>query len=414
MAYSAQQANGLSSLRTENNNEDPFRQQSMMASIEKQVNPNLKTRFFFNRNQMKADYDDAFLGADAHNSFETIMNSTGLNAQYILDKGLINSHITWTSYNATDISDYGSELSAESVNAELLYRYFFNDKWNFISGVNFLNDKIKDNVVQGSEASDYVITDSFLSVNYTGNVFDLNFGGRYNHHSVYKGKWVYHVQPTFILTEKTRLHGAFSSAYITPTLGMFFGPYGANAQLQPETNTNSELGVSYELSEDLKLGITFYNRKEKAAIIFNSPDFLYQNNLNETKIKGFEIQGFSSLTSKIDFNMNYSWVGISKEAIRIPSQKANGVLNYKRNAQNQLSLLYAYTGSRTDTDFTTYEAKKLKAFSLFDLHYSFSVGLSDLKTFINVNNLFNSTYTEILGYESLGRNIRFGFEWHIK
>jgi len=70
----------------------------------------------------------------------------------------------------------------------------------------------------------------------------------------------------------------------------------------------------------------------------------------------------------------------------------------------------AYTGKRVDTDFSTYEQKTLKAFSLIDFQYGFPLGLLNSRGFISVNNLANVSFEETIGFQTLGRNIRLGIE----
>jgi vitamin B12 transporter len=110
---------------------------------------------------------------------------------------------------------------------------------------------------------------------------------------------------------------------------------------------------------------------------------------------------------------NYSWIALSETAIRIPKHKANLSLNYSPKPTQQLSAIYAFTGSRKDTNFSTYEQISLEAFSVVDLQYSFPLGLKNVNAFLSANNVFNSDFVETLGYQTLGRNIRFGVQFQL-
>ena len=72
-----------------------------------------------------------------------------------------------------------------NINAELLYRYFVNEQWNIVTGVQYINDQIEDNPDQNTPATDYTIMDPFASIGYKQGRFDMQFGGRFNHHSQY-------------------------------------------------------------------------------------------------------------------------------------------------------------------------------------------------------------------------------------
>ena len=85
-----------------------------------------------------------------------------------------------------------------------------------------------------------------------------------------EGQWVYHINPSLFLDQSAQFkaHLSLSSAYITPTLGMFFGAYGANVNLLPETNQNTEFGLSFNANKGTQLGLTYFDRKEQQAIYF--------------------------------------------------------------------------------------------------------------------------------------------------
>jgi hypothetical protein len=55
----------------------------------------------------------------------------------------------------------GVVFFARNINAELLYRYFVNEQWNIITGVQYINDQIEDNPDQNTPANEYTIMDPF-------------------------------------------------------------------------------------------------------------------------------------------------------------------------------------------------------------------------------------------------------------
>jgi vitamin B12 transporter len=70
----------------------------------------------------------------------------------------------------------------------------------------------------------------------------------------------------------------------------------------------------------------------------------------------------------------------------------------------------AHTGSRTDTNFTTYENEVLSAFTLLDFSYSFPIYKNIGGSFV-ATNICNIDFVETIGYQTLGRNLRFGMNW---
>ena len=412
LTLSAQRSKGLSAFKTEEGLEDPFRQDAQRFVLDKKWSTSLRSSFFIDRQFMYASYDDAFMGTDATNSFSTLKNTTGTQWLWQKDRQYVKANLAYTTYNSEDISAFGSEVEAANINAELLYRIFFKEHWNLIGGFQLIEDKIKENEAQGTSESNYWIYDPYVSLGYDKNSFQFQIGARYNYHSAYKGQWVYHINPSLFLDAKQqyRLYAGISSAYITPTLGMFFGPYGANENLLPETNQNVEMGIAFDNKQGTQLGITYFDRKEQQAIYFNGPAFLYENNPEDTWARGVETQLEIPFSSRLRLSANYSFVEVSQTAIRIPKHKAQINMFYALTDKSNLSLQVAHTGSRTDTNFTTYENEVLSAFTLLDFSYSFPIYKNIGGSFV-ATNICNIDFVETIGYQTLGRNLRFGMNW---
>lgn len=415
LSYSAQKAKGLSSFKTPLGEEDPFEQESIGVRVEKNFSPTFTAAIFADQQFMKASYDDAFMGVDADNFFETKRNQIGAGWFWKQQKAVFKSTVSFSSYDSKDTSAFGSEVLAHSLNADVVYRVFFDSHWNLISGFQMAKDAIAANKTTDTPSSDYLITDPYLTLGYNRGGFNLQLGGRFNYHSLYKGQWVYHINPNMFLDKqrKFNMHIGWSTAYITPTLGMFFGAYGANKDLRPEQNTNIELGLSFSNVAGTQLGVTYFKRDEQDAIIFNNPAFLYENNTEKTWAKGLEFQGGTRLVNHLELTANYSLVWVSETAIRIPKHKVNINALYTFGAAKHISLMYAYTGQRTDTDFTTYENVTLDAFSLIDIQYNFPIIGKLFTGFLSVNNLTNIAFEETVGYQTLGRNYNIGLSYQL-
>lgn len=414
LSLSAQRTKGLSSFKTPLGVEDPFRQDAQRFVLAKEWSAALRSSFFFDRQFMFASYDDAFMGVDAPNSFSTVKNSGGSQWAWQNKNQYIKFNFGLNSYESLDKSAFGSEIHASNINTELLYKTFFKKYWNLTMGFQVIQDQIKENESQGTTGSDYWITDPYFSLGYNKDAFQFQAGARFNYHSAYKGQWVYHVNPSlFIDSEKQyRFYAGLSSAYITPTLGMFFGPYGANADLQAETNQNAEIGLAFDNRKGVQWGLTYFDRKEQQAIYFNGPAFLYENNPEDTWARGFETQLQLSIWSNFSVSTNYSFVEVSASAIRIPKHKAQLNMLYVPTDRSSLNLNIGYTGTRTDTNFSTYENETLAPFTLVDLAYSFPI-TKDVSGTFSVHNLFDTDFVETIGYQTLGRNLRLGINWQL-
>ncbi len=414
LSLSAQRTKGLSSFKTPLGSEDPFRQDAQRLVIGKKWSNALTSSFFFDRQFMFASYDDAFMGVDAPNSFSTVKNSGGSQWAWQNKNEYIKFNFGLNSFESVDKSAFGSEVTASNINSELLYKTFFKKYWNLTAGFQLIHDQIKDNESQGTTGSNYWITDPYFSLGYHKEAFQFQTGARFNYHSAYKGQWVYHLNPSlFIDSEKQyRFYAGLSSAYITPTLGMFFGPYGANENLQAETNQNAEIGLAFDNRKGLQWGLTYFDRKEQQAIYFNGPAFLYENNPQDTWARGFETQLQLSMWTNFRFSANYSFVEVSETAIRIPKHKAQLNMLYVPTDRSSLNVNIGYTGTRIDTNFSTYENETLTAFTLVDLEYVFPI-IKQIGGAFSIHNLFDTDFVETIGYQTLGRNLRVGINWRL-
>ena len=115
---------------------------------------------------------------------------------------------------------------------------------------------------------------------------------------------------------------------------------------------------------------------------------------------------------ELSLNANYTFTERNGDnAIRIPKHKINAVIGYEFSERANAILGYSLTGERSDTDFSSFpfEDVALESFSIVDLYFGFDMIPNKLKIFANANNLLNTTYTEVLGFTTRGRNIRIGF-----
>ena len=114
--------------------------------------------------------------------------------------------------------------------------------------------------------------------------------------------------------------------------------------------------------------------------------------------------------SKLQIAANYTFTERKGDnAIRIPKHKVNAAVNYDLGALTRLSAQYSYTGERSDTDFNTFTDVALDPYSLFGISLQHQFLPDKFRAFINIDNLFNTSFTEVIGFNTRGRNIRIGF-----
>jgi vitamin B12 transporter len=212
--------------------------------------------------------------------------------------------------------------------------------------------------------------------------------------------------------------GSYATSYIAPNLSQLFGPFGPNPELEAETNRTLEVGVEHQAKNGGRLSVLFFNRREKNRIIFETIDPVnfvsqYRNSGVETAFRGVELEGEFPLCSTVDFLANYTFVeqdgGL---ALRVPKHKFNAQLQWQIDQKSNASLDFRYTGARQDVDFGSFENVQLDAFSLLNAYYSYRFN-TQIRGFIQLENIANTNYVELTDFTTRGRNLRLGVVWNI-
>ncbi|AKA33749.1 TonB-dependent receptor plug domain-containing protein [Flagellimonas lutaonensis] len=364
---------------------------------------------FANNTNLKTDYDESFGLVDAPYRFISEQKRTGVTSSFEYGQGSLHLNGAFASYDSENISAFPSTFVGQNWTVDLYNRYTFGMKLHTIVGLNYIKDE-----AQLEENRSFRIIDPYANVVYISDSgFNLNTGVRLNIHSEYGSKFVYNVNPSYrIRTSKKaylKVMASYATSYITPSLTQLFGAFGANADLEAEDNRTVETGVEYALGSTLRANLLYFNRNEKNAVIFDNVAFQYFNAGTEIEAQGAEAELHWRLLRDLSLDINYTFAERKGDnAIRIPKHKINALLGYRWNERTFTSLNYRYTGQRIDTDFATFSDVELEPFSLLDAYFSHDVMANKLKVFLNISNIFNEDYVEVIGFSTRGRNIKVG------
>lgn len=406
VTFASRYNSGLSAAVTPENEEDIFSQYSTDVKLGYQASEAFNVTVYGNHTQFTNEFDAD--RAEAPNRSETDQRRVGLSSSITHKKGAVHLNTAYTSY-ITDIKDtFGSSVfKGNNVVLDAYTKYVLATRWHTLLGINYIRDE-----AVLSEAVDFTIIDPYANVVYVSDFgLNLNLGARLNTHSEYGSHWVYNLNPSYtFVTPKgyVKVLGSYASSYITPTLLQLFGGFGGNPDLEPEENRTLEGGVEYAVGKKIRLSALYFHRDEKNTIGFNQ-NFVSINLAEEIDVQGVELEAFWKLVNTLTIAANYTFTERQgDEAIRIPKHKANVTLAYQPASRTHLSLNYAYTGTRLDTDFSTFTTVPLDAFSLVQLYVEHALIPNMLKVFVNGDNLLNAAYTEVIGFTTRGRNIRVG------
>jgi len=362
--------------------------------------------------KMASDYDNGFPIEDADFSFDSEQSRFALSSVYKYGKGSINANVAFNQITRTFVSDFPSEFDSESIIIDVFNKYIFNDTFYTILGVNAI-----DATTVFTEEQNTTSIDPYANAVYVSDFgLNVNAGLRLNNHSEYGDNLVYSLNPSYNIATSNgnvKFLGSYATSFIAPNLSQLFGPFGANADLNPEENTTVEGGFEYNSTKAVRFSAVYFQRNEQERIRFVSVDpfnFVsqYQNTPEEIKFRGVELELAATPLKNVNLTANYTFTESDSDlALRVPKTKVNSSLGYTLLDKTFFSLEYQYVSERTDTDFSTFTNVDLASFNLFNIYAKHDV-CDKFGFFIAVDNIFNENYTELLNYTTRGRNVRLG------
>ncbi len=408
LGFSHTFADGLSSINTATDEADPFSAVNTDLKIGYSFSSKFKTSFYGSQSKLRAAYDESFGLADAPYSFESVQERIGLTSQFLYASGSTTLNFAYASYDSENFSAFPGTFSGENVIGDLFNKNTLG-KLLTIVGVNYNLER-----TEFEDYRQFTFVDPYASIVYLGSKgLQLNIGGRLNSHSEYGSRFVYTLNPSYTLKNKNgyvKFLGSYATAYTTPSLTQLFGQFGANPALKPESNRTIEAGMEFAITKKLRANALYFDRKEEDFVFFDNASFQYGNASNTINAKGLEMEINWYPTSSLIVEANYTFTERTGDnAIRIPKHKANANIGYQLRESWYAAVSYAYTGARPDTDFGTFTDVKLDAFGLLGFYTSYTVLPNRFTVFLNGDNLLNESFTEVLGFNTRGRNIRVGF-----
>lgn len=408
LGFSNVYTNGLSSIITEANEEDPFSRYNIDLKLGYLFNNKISLTVYANQTNLNSAYDESFGFVDAPYTFLTEQKRLGLSSKWKYKKGDLNLNASFTNYKSDNRSAFPSTFEGNNYVIDLFNRYTFVESVYAILGVNYNLDRADVDGIQ-----EFSLIDPYANLVYVSPFgLNVNTGLRLSIHSEYGTQIVYNLNPSFSMALDDgylKFMGTYATSYITPSISQLFGMFGANPLLEPETNRTAEGGLEYKANNSLRISALYFNRKEENFVFFDNTLFQYFNAPNTINVQGLEAQLNWEPLEHMNLTANYTFTERKGDnAIRIPKHRADATVSYNVSAKSFLSLTYSFIGKRLDTDFNTSDDEILDPFSTFGIYVSQEVMPNKLKFFLNVENVFNTNFTEVIGFTTRGRNLRLG------
>ena len=408
LAFSHRFVDGISSIITEKNEEDKTSNYSIDASVGYQFTDDISLRIYANQTKFNTEYDESFGLVDAPYQFISEQKRLGLAGKWSYNHGELALNAAVSDYNSDNISAFPGSFAGKNYVTDLFAKYVFDNTFYTILGLNYINDQ-----AEFSEIEKFTLIDPYLNAVYVSEFgLNINAGLRLNNHSEYGSQFVYNFNPSYVIKlngNYLKFLGSYATSYITPSLTQLFGDFGANPDLEPETNRTIEGGVEYMLSNKLRANVVYFDRREQNFVFFDNIGFQYLNAENTIDANGVELEADWKPVSDFQLKANYTFTERKGDnAIRIPKHKLNAAAFYNLGEETRFYLTYSYTGERSDTDFNTFTEVALDPYSLFGIGVQHAFLPEKFRVFLNVDNLFNTEFTEVIGFNTRGRNIRLG------
>lgn len=408
LSYAHLYEGGVSALEN-TQEEDPFKRSHYSIEIQNSAQKRWNWKLKSSRTFMSADYDDSYTGTDRDFQFLTQKTSFGFQSNYRLTKGDLFLGVNHDQFDSEAISDYGGLFESNSSNFDVYYKSNTNHKIQSLFGIQSSID-----ASSSINESSVVTFDPYVSVFYRyTNGLNISSAARLNHHSTYGNHFVGHLNPSFSFGSAYQyvLYSSVATSFISPSLFQLYGDWGANENLTPETNTTVEFGFR-STQGSTNWNLLVFKRNENNAVFWNSESFQYDNSNGNTKAEGLEFDLTSQLTKDFQFKFNYTYIWRDQELmIRIPKHKFNLNSTY-RFGKHQFLLETQFVGKRYDTDFSTYTNVELNPYTLIHLNWNHQIS-ERIQIQCGVHNLFNKSFIEQIGFNSLGRNYRLNFNYSL-
>jgi len=274
--------------------------------------------------------------------------------------------------------------------------------------------------------------------------FSLAAGARYVHNESFGDKVVPQATLTVLalrggqVFSGTRLRFVYSEGIKEPRFEETFGisgtfPSNPNPNLKPEQNRSLEAGVLQGLwGGKSSLAATYFNNLFRDQIAFQNgppPLFIGQYfNINRSLAHGAELEFHSRLRSSLSLDAAYVYTSTQilsapgasspnatgEPLLRRPKHSGSLLLNYFGQRWGA-DLAGSFVGRRPDSDFLfglVPAQDHTAGYALVNTGGWFAVNRY-ITAYVNVENVLNRRYQEVVGYPALKANFRAGMRFRI-
>ncbi|OXA80250.1 TonB-dependent receptor [Flavobacterium branchiophilum] len=403
-----------------------------LGKINYKLNAALQVDFLGQFDKVTSYFDGTYNHSNTNDTDKNVSKSEqirfGISPKWQYTKGALTLQTGFTTIKR-DYQTYYSFLNdvsqdayaSKNVNVDAFNKYVFSKSFFLITGTQFQFNNMNytssySNIM--AENAKFNMADPYFSGVYNS-IFGLNVnvGARLNHHSQYGNQWVYHINPSYTFKKTPiKLISSISTAFLTPSLYQLYSEYG-NKNLTPERNKTVEMGfeTTFLKNKGQVNLVGFYREQENFIGFYTNPvtyEGMYVNIDGNNKARGIETEWAYRFNHQWSCQANYTYIHVDEALNRlIPKHKVNVALDYQIQKRTHINLNYQYVDSKNDFYFDENYQKVdavLASYQWVNGSIRYQLIKDRLDVFSNITNIFNEKFVENIGYNTRGRNFRFG------
>jgi len=210
----------------------------------------------------------------------------------------------------------------------------------------------------------------------------------------------------------TVVRATYGEGFRAPTLSEGQPPFG-NPNLKPETARNFDIGVEHRFLEGkAQVTATYFNRKSNDLIAFSFTTFQSEN-IERVNSEGVELGFALQPTDRLNVQANYTLTNAinrsaganfgNRLALR-PQHVGSFTVDWQTAWRLKLGATLLFAGDSFDNAANTV---RLDGYNLVHLRAAFPVS-DRFELYGRVENVFDTDYVQVAGYNSYGRNAHVG------
>lgn len=265
-------------------------------------------------------------------------------------------------------------------------------------------------------------------------------GARFVHNETFGNKGVPRVALTLLAARGGQIFSGtrFRFSYATGIKEARFEEAFANGPgIVPNPNLKAEENRAFEgglgqafLGGKYELSATYFNNLFRNQIDFAILDFAtftgQYENIDKSMAHGTEIELHGRPRSRVSFDLAYAYTSTQileqpfafdlqhepgQPLLRRPKHSANLLLSYLGDCWGA-NLATSFVGRRPDSDFLGFNIDHAAGYVRVDLGGWYALN-SHVTAYVNIENVLDHYYEEVVGYPALGVNFRSGLRFRI-